>query len=207
MTWIDRRASERARRCVADRLAIAGQKSEVRTVGAAPLQHRSPQHGIVTPRRACGLSGGPLVARAAKGMKKISYSGRRFLPEIIQQTIWLYLRFTPSFRGVGDLLAERDIAVSYETIRRWVSHFGPMIAADLRKRRPKPPFRGRRERGRTCSGEAADPADTTRQRRHGEGVSRHEAPRLRVLRSADLRHRGAGSRRLPGARAVDANHV
>ncbi len=140
-------------------------------------------------------------------MKKISYSGRRFLPEIIQQTIWLYLRFTPSFRDVGDLLTERDIAVSYETIRRGVSHFGPMIAADLRKRRPKPPFRGRRERGRTYSGEAADPADTTRQRRHGEGVSRHEAPRLRVLRSADLRHRGAGSRRLPGARAVDANHV
>ncbi len=37
-----------------------------------------------------------------------------------------------------DLLAERGIAVSYETIRRWVNHFGPMIAADLRKRRPKP---------------------------------------------------------------------
>jgi transposase-like protein len=35
-------------------------------------------------------------------------------------------------------LAERDIAVSYETVRRWVSHFGPMIAADLRERRPKP---------------------------------------------------------------------
>jgi len=35
-------------------------------------------------------------------------------------------------------LSERGIAVSYETIRRWVSHFGPMIAADLRKRRPKP---------------------------------------------------------------------
>jgi len=35
-------------------------------------------------------------------------------------------------------LAERGISVSYETVRRWVNHFGPMIAADLRKRRPKP---------------------------------------------------------------------
>ena len=52
--------------------------------------------------------------------------------------IWLYLRFTLSFRDVEDLLAERGIILSYETVRRWVSHFGPMIAADLRKRRPKP---------------------------------------------------------------------
>jgi putative transposase len=36
------------------------------------------------------------------------------------------------------LLAERGIAVSYETVRRWVNHFGPMIAGHLRKRRPKP---------------------------------------------------------------------
>jgi transposase-like protein len=41
-------------------------------------------------------------------------------------------------RDVEDLLAERGIAVSYETVRRWVNHFGPMIAAGLRKRRPKP---------------------------------------------------------------------
>jgi hypothetical protein len=71
-------------------------------------------------------------------MKKISYAGYRFPPEIIHQAIWLYLRFTLSFRDVEDLLAERGIAVSYETVRRWVNHFGPMIAADLRKRRPKP---------------------------------------------------------------------
>jgi hypothetical protein len=71
-------------------------------------------------------------------MRKISYSGYRFPPEIIHQAIWLYLRFTLSFRDVEDLLAERGIAVSYETVRRWVNHFGPMIAAHLRKRRPKP---------------------------------------------------------------------
>jgi putative transposase len=71
-------------------------------------------------------------------MTKISYAGYRFPPEIIHQAIWLYLRFTLSFRDVEDLLAERGIVVSYETVRRWVNHFGPMIAADLRKRRPKP---------------------------------------------------------------------
>jgi len=71
-------------------------------------------------------------------MKKISYSGYRFPPEVIHQAIWLYFRFTLSLRDVEDLLAERGIFVSYETIRRWVNHFGPLIAADLRKRRPKP---------------------------------------------------------------------
>ena len=71
-------------------------------------------------------------------MTKISYSGYRFPPEIIQQAIWLYVRFTLSFRDVEDLLAERGIFVSYETVRRWVNHFGPMIAADLRRRRSKP---------------------------------------------------------------------
>jgi transposase-like protein len=71
-------------------------------------------------------------------MQTVSYDGYRVPPEIIQQAIWLYLRFTLSFRDVEDLLAERGIVVSYETVRRWVNHFGPMIAADLRKRRPKP---------------------------------------------------------------------
>jgi transposase-like protein len=71
-------------------------------------------------------------------MRKISYAGYRFPPEIIQQAIWLYLRFTLSLRDVEDLLAERGVTVSYETVRRWVNHFGPMVAADLQKRRPKP---------------------------------------------------------------------
>src|SRR5258707_2866635 len=68
----------------------------------------------------------------------ISYVGYRFPPVIIQQAVWLYARFTLSFRDVEDLLAERGILVSYETVRRWVKHFGPTIAADLRRRRPKP---------------------------------------------------------------------
>jgi putative transposase len=71
-------------------------------------------------------------------MQKISYDGYRFPPEIIRRAVWLYLRFTLSLRDVEDLLAERGITVSYETIRRWVNHFGSKIVADLRKRRSKP---------------------------------------------------------------------
>jgi putative transposase len=80
----------------------------------------------------------PRDSPVARRMQKISYSGYRFPPEIIHQAIWLYLRFTLNLRDVEDLLAERGVAVSYETVRRWVNHFGPMIAADLRKRRPRP---------------------------------------------------------------------
>ena len=50
-------------------------------------------------------------------MTKIGYAGYRFPPVIIQQAVWLYARFTLSFRDVEDLLAERGIMVSYETVR------------------------------------------------------------------------------------------
>jgi putative transposase len=50
----------------------------------------------------------------------------------------LYLRFTLSFRDVEDLLAERELDVSYETIRRWVLKFGPLFARELRRRRHRP---------------------------------------------------------------------
>jgi transposase-like protein len=53
----------------------------------------------------------------------------------------LYLRFTLSFRDVEDLLAERGLDVSYETIRRWVLKFGPLFAKELRRRRPRPTSR------------------------------------------------------------------
>jgi transposase-like protein len=52
--------------------------------------------------------------------------------------VWLYLRFTLSYRDVEELLAERCIEVSYETVRRWVAKFGSQFARELRKRRPRP---------------------------------------------------------------------
>ncbi len=57
---------------------------------------------------------------------------------MIQHAIWLYLRFTLSYRDVEDLLAERGLEVSYETVRRWVLKFGPGFARRLRRSRPRP---------------------------------------------------------------------
>ena len=71
-------------------------------------------------------------------MPLLSYSGYRFPRDIIQRAVWMYLRFTLSFRDVEELLAERGIVVTYESIRRWVITFGPAIARRLRARRPKP---------------------------------------------------------------------
>ena len=58
-------------------------------------------------------------------MVLLSYRRHRFPPEIIQHAIWLYLRFTLSYRDVEELLAERGLDISYETVRRWVLKFGP----------------------------------------------------------------------------------
>jgi putative transposase len=62
------------------------------------------------------------------------YYGHRFPPEIIAYAVWIYHRFCVSFRDVEDLLAERGINVSYETIRRWCRKFGPDYARRLRKK-------------------------------------------------------------------------
>ncbi len=71
-------------------------------------------------------------------MAPLCYRRHRFRPEIIQHAIWLYHRFTLSYRDVEELLAERGLDISYETVRRWVLKFGPAIARRLRQRRPRP---------------------------------------------------------------------
>jgi putative transposase len=63
------------------------------------------------------------------------YYGYRFPSEIISHGVWLYHRFSLSLREVEDLLAEREIQVSYETIRQWCRKFGPDYAAKLKRRR------------------------------------------------------------------------
>ena len=64
-----------------------------------------------------------------------SYRGYRFPPEIISHAVWLYHRFGLSLRNVEDLLAERGITVTYETIRQWCLTFGLEYARRLRSRR------------------------------------------------------------------------
>ena len=74
-------------------------------------------------------------------MTTISFARHQFPPAIIRHAVWLYVRFTLSFRDVEDLLAERGLDVSYETVRRWVLKFGPLFARELRHRRHRPTAR------------------------------------------------------------------
>lgn len=69
-------------------------------------------------------------------MSVISYKNHRFPPLIIARTVWLYFRFPLSLRLVEEMLLERGIIVSYETIRRWARKFGPTYARQLRRKRP-----------------------------------------------------------------------
>src|SRR5271166_4517301 len=71
-------------------------------------------------------------------MDKLSYRRHRFPCIVIQQAVWLYFRFALSYRDVEDMLAERGIDVSYETVRRWALKFGTIIARKLRRGRPRP---------------------------------------------------------------------
>ncbi len=71
-------------------------------------------------------------------MHTLSFKRHRFPPEIIRHAVWLYARFTLSYRDVEDLLAERGLDISYETVRRWFLKFGAPIARNLRYMRPTP---------------------------------------------------------------------
>ncbi len=63
------------------------------------------------------------------------YKRYRFPPEIIQYAVWLYHRFNLSHRDIEDLLAEREIDVSYEAIRLWCNKFGSEYARRLKTKR------------------------------------------------------------------------
>jgi putative transposase len=66
----------------------------------------------------------------------VSYKRHRFPPEIIAHAVWLHFRFPLSLRLVEEMLLERGIVVSYETVRRWALKFGPEYARRLKRKRP-----------------------------------------------------------------------
>jgi putative transposase len=70
--------------------------------------------------------------------KPVSYKRHRFPSQIIAHAVWLYFRFPLSLRLVEEMLFERGIVVSYETIRRWGKKFGPEYARRLRRKPPRP---------------------------------------------------------------------
>jgi len=67
-----------------------------------------------------------------------SYKGFRFPVEIISHGVWLYHRFPLSLREVQEMMMERGVVVSHETVRQWCAKFGQPYANQLRRRRPRP---------------------------------------------------------------------
>ncbi len=71
-------------------------------------------------------------------MKVSIYHRHRFHPDIISRAVWLYYRFNLSFRDIEELMAERGVDVSYETIRQWVDKYGSTYAKRLKSKADKP---------------------------------------------------------------------
>jgi putative transposase len=67
-----------------------------------------------------------------------SYKGFRYPVEVISHCVWLYHRFPLSFREVEEMMMERGVVVSHETLRQWCQKFGQTYANGLRRRRPRP---------------------------------------------------------------------
>jgi putative transposase len=74
-------------------------------------------------------------AIASMDIPRSPYSGYRFPPEIISYCVWLYFRFSVSYRDVEELMAERGVTVTYESIRAWCYKFGRDYAKRIRARR------------------------------------------------------------------------
>ena len=66
------------------------------------------------------------------------YHRHRFPSEIISHCVWLYFRFSLSFRDVEELMSSRGVSLSYETVREWCFKFGQTYANGLRRRSPRP---------------------------------------------------------------------
>lgn len=73
-----------------------------------------------------------------KQLNSSPYRRHRFPVEIISHCVWLYFRFALSYRDVEELMAERGVTLTYETIRQWCRKFGQTYANELRRRRPQP---------------------------------------------------------------------
>ena len=71
-------------------------------------------------------------------MKNSIYTRHRFHPDVIRRAVWMYFRFNLSFRDVEELMIERGVEVSFETVRRWVDKFGSTYAKRLRSRSESP---------------------------------------------------------------------
>ena len=106
--------------------------------------------------------------------------GVRFPWEVIAYCVWLYHRFTLSFREIELLMAERGVDVTYETIRTWCARFGPEYARRLRRRSPRTDDSGismrcsstSAESGSACGGRSISTATYSTSSSKGSGTGR-----------------------------------
>ena len=71
-------------------------------------------------------------------MQTVSFKRHRFPPDVIRLAVWLYCRFTLGVRDVEEMLAQRGVEASYETVRCWALKFGRAVARNLRRSTPRP---------------------------------------------------------------------
>ena len=103
-------------------------------------RHKPISNGLHTYTRYCQgnkSTGCAILRRMKEQASAPSYKRHRFPPAIIGHAVWLYFRFALSYRDVEELLAERGVIVTYETIRQWSQKFGQTYANALRRRRPR----------------------------------------------------------------------
>ncbi|WP_327138603.1 IS6 family transposase (plasmid) [Streptomyces sp. NBC_01340] len=79
-----------------------------------------------------------MLGGVVRGERVAVVQGDRYPVEVISHCVWLYFRFPLSFREVEELLLQRGVIVSYETVRRRCAKFGQAYANGLRRRRPRP---------------------------------------------------------------------
>jgi putative transposase len=75
---------------------------------------------------------------APRALPAIQYKGHRFPAEIISHCVWLYFRFALSYRDVEEMMAQRGVVVTYETVREWCQKFGQSYAKRIRSHGPRP---------------------------------------------------------------------
>jgi len=119
-----------------------GERATGQCKGTWPLNLRvsSPRqaNSILTESQRNEATGYAILRRMKEQASAPSYKRHRFPPAIIVHGVWRYFRFALSYRDVEELLAERGVIVTYETIRQWCQKFGQADANELRRRRPRP---------------------------------------------------------------------
>ena len=113
-------------------------RTNARLSGSLAFSYCAVALAISPPQGLCHVNASFQTLRWSLAIKTSIYSRHRFHPDIIRRAVWMYFRFNLSFRDVEELMIERGVDVSYETIRRWVDKFGSKFARRIKSRSGPP---------------------------------------------------------------------